>query len=50
LKLTLEIGSGPGYFLHAGQNKSHAVIVKVFNAAPNAREVRNRTIRSIAAP
>ncbi|KAJ7910050.1 hypothetical protein B0H13DRAFT_617441 [Mycena leptocephala] len=44
LKLTHEIGSGPGYFLHAGQNKSRAVIVKVFNAAPNAREQLESTV------
>jgi hypothetical protein len=30
-----EIGSGPGYFVHAGENEGHAVIVKVFNAGPN---------------
>jgi hypothetical protein len=40
LKLTREIGSGPGYFIHAGENKGRAVIVKVFNAGPNVREVR----------
>jgi hypothetical protein len=40
LKLIREIGSGPGYFIHAGENKGRAVIVKVFNARPNAREVR----------
>ncbi|KAF8170717.1 hypothetical protein K438DRAFT_1853827 [Mycena galopus ATCC 62051] len=35
LKLIREIGSGPGYFLHAGQNKGHAVIVKVLNSGPS---------------
>ncbi|KAJ7119532.1 hypothetical protein C8R44DRAFT_176872 [Mycena epipterygia] len=40
LKLTDEIGNGPGYFLHAGKNKGRAVVVKVFNTGPTAREVR----------
>ncbi|KAJ6510465.1 hypothetical protein C8R45DRAFT_389650 [Mycena sanguinolenta] len=35
LKLIREIGSGPGYLFHAGENKGHAVIVKVFNRGPN---------------
>jgi hypothetical protein len=39
LKLTGEIGSGPGYFFHSGQAKGRAVIVKVFNAGPTVREV-----------
>jgi hypothetical protein len=39
LNLTREIGSGHGYFLHAGETKGRAVIVKVFNSGPNAREV-----------
>jgi hypothetical protein len=39
LKLILEIGSGPGYFLHAGETKGEAVIVKVFNTTPTVREV-----------
>ncbi|KAJ7369109.1 hypothetical protein DFH08DRAFT_983982 [Mycena albidolilacea] len=34
LKLIYEIGSGPGYFFHAGQNKGDAVIIKVFNPGP----------------
>ncbi|KAJ7613963.1 hypothetical protein FB45DRAFT_1008768 [Roridomyces roridus] len=38
LRLTLEIGRGPGYLLHAGKIKDRAVIVKVFNAGKNARE------------
>ncbi|KAJ6474101.1 hypothetical protein DFH09DRAFT_1215920 [Mycena vulgaris] len=39
LKLNLQLGSGPGYFLHAGEVKGRAVIVKVFNAGPTVREV-----------
>ncbi|KAF8217724.1 hypothetical protein K438DRAFT_8266 [Mycena galopus ATCC 62051] len=35
LKLIREIGSGPGYLLHAGQHRDRAVIVKVFNAGPS---------------
>jgi hypothetical protein len=48
LKLTTEIGSGPGYFLHAGEAKGRAVIVKVFNAGPTVLEVciRNTSISS----
>ncbi|KAJ7833432.1 hypothetical protein B0H14DRAFT_2800709 [Mycena olivaceomarginata] len=38
LKLIQEIGSGPGYFLHAGQNQGRAVIIKVFNRGPTARQ------------
>ncbi|KAJ7692852.1 hypothetical protein B0H17DRAFT_512436 [Mycena rosella] len=38
LKLTLEIGSGPGYFLHTGKAKGRAVIVKVFNPGPTVQE------------
>ncbi|KAJ6597632.1 hypothetical protein DFH09DRAFT_1304416 [Mycena vulgaris] len=38
LKLTPELGSGPGYSLHAGEAKGRAVIVKVFNAGPTVRE------------
>ncbi|KAJ7481989.1 hypothetical protein FB451DRAFT_1237740 [Mycena latifolia] len=44
LKLTLEIGSGPGYFLHAGETKGRAVIVKVFNAGPTVREQLEATV------
>ncbi|KAJ7334683.1 hypothetical protein DFH08DRAFT_291062 [Mycena albidolilacea] len=36
LKLIREIGSGPGYLLHAGQKKGDAVIVKVFNPGPDS--------------
>ncbi|KAJ7902694.1 hypothetical protein B0H14DRAFT_1144329 [Mycena olivaceomarginata] len=36
LKLIREIGSGPGYLLHAGQKKGDAVIVKVFNPGPGS--------------
>jgi hypothetical protein len=39
LKLIREIGSGPGYFLHAVQNQGHAAIIKVFNRGPNVRQV-----------
>ncbi|KAJ6597681.1 hypothetical protein DFH09DRAFT_1399342 [Mycena vulgaris] len=38
LKLTLEIGCGPGYFLHTGEIKGRAVIIKVFNQGPTVRE------------
>ncbi|KAJ6557803.1 hypothetical protein B0H19DRAFT_121294 [Mycena capillaripes] len=38
VKLTAEIGSGPGYFLHAGEARGRAVIVKVFNPGPTVRE------------
>ncbi|KAJ7735852.1 hypothetical protein DFH07DRAFT_779871 [Mycena maculata] len=38
LKLLREIGRGQGYFLHTGQNRGHAVIVKVFNKGANARK------------
>ncbi|KAF7361300.1 hypothetical protein MSAN_01162500 [Mycena sanguinolenta] len=34
LKLVREIGSGPGYLFHAGENKGHAVIIQVFNRGP----------------
>lgn len=39
LEVGREIGSGPGYFIHTGEIKGRAVIVKVFNASPSAREV-----------
>ncbi|KAJ7481010.1 hypothetical protein B0H11DRAFT_2280302, partial [Mycena galericulata] len=38
IKLTCEIGSGPGYCFHAGEYKGRATIVKVFNADPTMRE------------
>ncbi|KAJ7649768.1 hypothetical protein FB45DRAFT_2521 [Roridomyces roridus] len=38
LRLTHQIGCGPGYHLHAGNIKLRAVIVKVFNAGTNARK------------
>ncbi|KAJ7481960.1 hypothetical protein FB451DRAFT_1556115 [Mycena latifolia] len=41
LKLTLEIGSGPGYYLHAGENKGRAVIVKVFNAGTARKQLES---------
>ncbi|KAJ7481986.1 hypothetical protein FB451DRAFT_1556124 [Mycena latifolia] len=44
LKLTLEIGSGPGYFLHAGETKGRAVIVKVFNPGPTVRKHLESTV------
>ncbi|KAJ7613911.1 hypothetical protein FB45DRAFT_258463 [Roridomyces roridus] len=44
LDLTLELGSGPGYLLHAGEVKGRAVIVKVFNAGPSAREHLEATV------
>ncbi|KAF7361307.1 Homeobox protein OTX1 [Mycena sanguinolenta] len=47
LKLIREIGSGPGYLLHAGQNKGHAVIVKVFNRGPRSK-VRRQLEATVA--
>ncbi|KAJ7232274.1 hypothetical protein C8J57DRAFT_1729919 [Mycena rebaudengoi] len=44
LKLIREIGSGPGYFLHVGQNEGHAVIVKVFNRGPTLRQQLESTV------
>ncbi|KAJ7079907.1 hypothetical protein C8R44DRAFT_824576 [Mycena epipterygia] len=44
LKLTLEIGSGPGYFLHTGEIKGRAVIVQVFNDRPTVREQLETTV------
>ncbi|KAJ7250399.1 hypothetical protein C8J57DRAFT_683753 [Mycena rebaudengoi] len=44
IKLTREIGSGPGYLLHAGTNRSRAVIVKVFNSGNTAREQLELTV------
>ncbi|KAJ7649757.1 hypothetical protein FB45DRAFT_2162 [Roridomyces roridus] len=44
LNLAFEIGSGPGYLLHAGEVKGRAVIVKVFNAEANAREHLEATV------
>ncbi|KAF7364588.1 hypothetical protein MVEN_00327800 [Mycena venus] len=38
LKLTREIGCGPGYHLHAGRSKGRPVIVKVFDAGPTVRQ------------
>ncbi|KAJ7651905.1 hypothetical protein B0H17DRAFT_1147501 [Mycena rosella] len=38
LKVTLQIASGPGYCLHAGEAKGRAVIVKVFNPSATVRE------------
>ncbi|KAJ6597710.1 hypothetical protein DFH09DRAFT_1356861 [Mycena vulgaris] len=39
LKLNCEIGSGPGYLLHAGEAKGRAVIVKVYDGGPTVLEV-----------
>ncbi|KAJ7431882.1 hypothetical protein B0H11DRAFT_2128222 [Mycena galericulata] len=44
LKLTHEIGSGPGYLIHAGENKGRAIIVKVFNAGPTSRKQLELTV------
>jgi len=44
LRLIREIGSGPGYFLPAGQNKGRAVIVKVFNRGPTVRQQLEATV------
>ncbi|KAJ7862697.1 hypothetical protein B0H13DRAFT_2354546 [Mycena leptocephala] len=44
LKLIFEFGSGPGYLLHAGQNRERAVIVKVFNQGPTVRERLESTV------
>ncbi|KAJ6498431.1 hypothetical protein C8R47DRAFT_1193894 [Mycena vitilis] len=38
LKLTLEIGGGPGYSFHTGEIKGRAVSVQVFNPGPTVRE------------
>ncbi|KAJ7788996.1 hypothetical protein B0H13DRAFT_1936509, partial [Mycena leptocephala] len=43
-ELIHEIGGGPGYLIHAGTNKGRAVIVKVFNAGPSAREGRHPNV------
>ncbi|KAJ7705628.1 hypothetical protein B0H16DRAFT_1011634 [Mycena metata] len=44
IKLRQEIGSGPGYLLHSGTKRGRAVIVKVFNTHPNARERLEATL------
>ncbi|KAK7016854.1 hypothetical protein R3P38DRAFT_3275394 [Favolaschia claudopus] len=44
LKLTHQIGSGPGYFIHSGESKGRAVIVKVFNRNAGAREQLESTV------
>ncbi|KAJ7833578.1 hypothetical protein B0H13DRAFT_1914481 [Mycena leptocephala] len=48
LKLIQEIGSGPGYFLHTGQHKSRAVIVKVFNRGPTVRQMSKESCQIAA--
>ncbi|KAJ6542926.1 hypothetical protein B0H19DRAFT_312437 [Mycena capillaripes] len=44
LNLTREIGRGPGYFLHTGETKGRAVIIKVFNSGPTVREQLESTV------
>ncbi|KAJ6597714.1 hypothetical protein DFH09DRAFT_83907 [Mycena vulgaris] len=44
LKLNCEIGSGPGYLLHAGEAKGRAVIVKVFDGGPTVLEQLESTV------
>ncbi|KAJ6457494.1 hypothetical protein C8R47DRAFT_1247175 [Mycena vitilis] len=44
LKLDLEIGSGPGYFLHAGEAKCRAAIVKVFDSGRIGRAQLESTV------
>ncbi|KAJ7830922.1 hypothetical protein B0H14DRAFT_3464471 [Mycena olivaceomarginata] len=44
LELIREIGSGPEYLLHAGRNKSRAVIVKVFHRGPTVRQQLESTV------
>ncbi|KAJ6597740.1 SCA7, zinc-binding domain-containing protein [Mycena vulgaris] len=44
LKLKLEIGSGPGYLLHAGEVKGRAVIVKIFDGGPAVLEQLESTV------
>ncbi|KAK6966529.1 hypothetical protein R3P38DRAFT_2590762 [Favolaschia claudopus] len=39
LTLLRQIGSGPGYFLHSGESKGRAMIVKVFIRGADARKV-----------
>jgi hypothetical protein len=39
INLIHEIRSGPGYFLHTGQNKGRAVIFKIFNPGPTVQQV-----------
>ncbi|KAJ6559859.1 hypothetical protein B0H19DRAFT_106219 [Mycena capillaripes] len=44
LELIREIGNGPGYLLHAGRNRSRAVIVKVFHRGPTVRQQLETTV------
>ncbi|KAJ6560025.1 hypothetical protein B0H19DRAFT_1375925 [Mycena capillaripes] len=44
IKVTGEIGSGPGYFLHVGRNEGRAIIVRVFNRSPNDRQQLESTV------
>ncbi|KAK7022499.1 hypothetical protein R3P38DRAFT_2710462 [Favolaschia claudopus] len=44
LSLTREIGSGPEYFIHSGESKGRALIVKVFNRTADARKRLEATV------
>ncbi|KAF8211382.1 hypothetical protein K438DRAFT_1807207 [Mycena galopus ATCC 62051] len=44
LKLIRAIGNGHRYFLHAGEHNGRAVIVKVFNSGPTARQDLEATV------
>ncbi|KAF7352202.1 hypothetical protein MVEN_01183500 [Mycena venus] len=44
LELIREIGSGPGYLLHAGRNRNRAVIVKVFHKGPTVQQQLEMTV------
>ncbi|KAF7352201.1 hypothetical protein MVEN_01183400 [Mycena venus] len=44
LELIRDLGSGPGYSLHAGRNRSRAVIVKVFHRGPTGRQQLDSTV------
>ncbi|KAJ7768539.1 hypothetical protein B0H16DRAFT_1520155, partial [Mycena metata] len=44
ITLLREISGGPGYLLHAARTKKRAVILKVFNPSPAARECLESTV------
>ncbi|KAJ7216423.1 hypothetical protein GGX14DRAFT_561985 [Mycena pura] len=44
ITLISEIRSGPGYFLHCGRNEGRAIIVRVFNRSPTARQQLESTM------
>ncbi|KAJ7935246.1 SCA7, zinc-binding domain-containing protein [Mycena leptocephala] len=44
INLITEIRSTPGFFIHTGEAKGRAVIVKVFNRSPTAREELQSTV------